>query len=151
MKNHYKLWTLLSLIVVFAAGLISGILIDKYFLDKKPKKPSERAESQKRSSNRFPTLDMMAEELGLTAEQKEKIGEIFKNNEERFRALRKEMNDSLRSIRVQLNEEIKSVLTEEQLVKFEAMIERYVSLRQKESESRKQQSERHEKDKGEQR
>ena len=141
MKNHYKLWTILSLIIVFAAGVLSGILIDSQILDKKSKRTMERTDQKRRSSSRFPTLDMMAEELGLSEEQKEQIREIFKNNEERFRALRKDNDDRLRTIRSQLNKEIRSVLTEEQEAKYEAMIQKYHEQRKKEMEARKRQSE----------
>ena len=30
MKNNYKFWTVLSLIFVFAAGVVSGVLLDKH-------------------------------------------------------------------------------------------------------------------------
>ena len=78
MKNHYKLWTILSLIIVFAAGVISGILLDNHILDKKPKKHMERTDQKRRSSPRFPTLDIMAQELGLSVEQQEQIKDILK-------------------------------------------------------------------------
>ncbi len=142
MKNHYKLWTILSLIIVFAAGLISGVLLDRHIFDQKPQGPTLRTDHRKRTSTtRYPTLDLMAQELGLTAEQQEKIKEIFKNNEERFKALRKDMNEGLRNIRVQLMNEIKSVLTEEQQAKYEAMIKKYLDQRRRESDERKRQPE----------
>ncbi len=122
MKNHYKLWTIISLIIVFSTGLISGVLLNKYIFNKKHKSQYERTDRKRTSSTRYPTLDRWTQELGLTAEQKEKIQEIFKNNEERFRTLRKDMNESLTEIRLQHNNEIKSVLTEEQKVKYETMI-----------------------------
>lgn len=147
MKNNYKFWTVLSLLFVFAAGAVSGILIDKHILIKKQQARAERLNHQKRPAPPFPILDLMAEELGLTAEQQEQLREIFKNNEERFKALRKEQTDSLKNIRSQLNKEIKSVLTEEQQVKYEAMIERYRS--QREREAQKRQSDRKPANKGE--
>jgi hypothetical protein len=150
MINNYKLWTALSLIFVFAAGVVSGVLLDKHILINKQKGRTERSDYQKRSATRFPTLDLMAEELGLTTEQQEQLREIFKNNEERFKTLRKEQTDSLRNIRSQLNTEIKSVLTEEQQVKYEAMIERYHSQRNREMEMRKRQSDSKPSDKGDQ-
>ena len=140
MKNHYKLWTIISLIIVFSAGLISGVLLDKHIFNKKHKSQYERTDRKRTGSTRYPTLDRWTQELGLTAEQKEKIQEIFKNNEERFKTLRKDMNESLREIRVQLNNEIKSVLTEEQQVKYEAMINNYHSQRKRETGKRKKQS-----------
>ncbi len=141
MKNHYKLWTIISLIIVFSAGLIGGVLLDKHIFNKKHKSQYERTDRKKKSSTRFPTLDIMAKELGLSAEQKEKIQEIFKNNEERFKTLRKDINERLMDIRVQLKNEIKSVLTEDQQAKYEAMIKKYHSQRKREIDKRNKQSE----------
>jgi Spy/CpxP family protein refolding chaperone len=141
MKNHYKLWTIISLIIVFSAGLIGGVLLDKHIFNKKHKSQYERTDRKKTSSTRFPTLDIMAKELGLSTEQKEKIQEIFKNNEERFKTLRKDMNERLMDIRIQLNNEIKSVLTEEQQAKYEAMIKKYHSQRKREIDKRNKHSE----------
>ena len=96
MKNNYKLWIILSLIVVFIAGVVCGVLIEKNILDKR------KHDSRRRSSPRFPSLEMMAEELSLSAEQQEKIREVFHNNEERFKNLRKDMDERLSNIREQL-------------------------------------------------
>ncbi len=132
MKNYNKFWIVFSLIVVFAAGFISGILFEKHLIDKKIEKRVKR-----RSSVRFPSLEMMAKELSLTPEQEEQIREIFKNNEERFKNLRKNIHDRLSSIRSQLKNEIKNVLTDEQVLEFEAMIAKYISQRKKDVEKRK--------------
>ena len=140
MKNNYKLWILLSLIVVFIAGVICGVLIDKNMLDKR------KHDSRRRSSTRFPTLEMMAEELALTTEQQAQIREIFHSNEERFKGLRSDMDKRLSDIRKQLLTDIKSVLSDEQKTKFEAMIENYRSQRKKEYEARKRRSEKSDRD-----
>jgi hypothetical protein len=145
MKNNYKLWIILSLIVVFIAGVICGVLIDKNMLDKR------KHDSRRRSSTRFPTLEIMAEELALSADQQAQIREIFQNNEERFKNLRKDMDKGLKDIRLQLLTDIKSVLSDEQKAKFEAMIEKYKSQRKREYEERKRRQEKSEKDKGDKR
>ena len=132
MKNHYKFWIVFSLIIVFAAGVAGGILLDKYVITKKPERSRK-----KRSSVRFPTLDMMAQELNLTPEQQEQIREIFRNNEERFKTLRKQIDERFKTMRTQLKDEIESVLNDEQRIKFEAMIEKYRSQRKKETEERR--------------
>lgn len=126
MKNYNKFWIVFSLIVVFAAGFIGGILFEKHLIDKKVEKRVKR-----RSSVRFPSLEIMAKELSLTPEQKEQIREIFKNNEGRFKNLRSDIDERLLSIRSQLKNEIKNVLADEQNLKFEAMIEKYISQRKK--------------------
>lgn len=146
MKNHYKFWIIFSLIVVFAAGVIGGILFEKHLLDKKADKRIKR-----RSSVHFPTLEVMSQELNLTSEQQEQIREIFKNNEERFKTLRSHIHERLSGIRSKLKNEIKNVLTEEQSLKFEAMIEKYISQRKKEMEKRKKYPKKPRKDKGDER
>ena len=142
MKNYNKFWIVFSLIVVFATGFIGGILFEKHLIDKKVEKRVKR-----RSSVRFPSLEMMAKELSLTPEQEEQIREIFKNNEERFKNLRKNVHDRLSSIRSQLKNEIKNVLTDEQVFKFKTMIEKYISQRKKDVEKRKKHPRNHRKDK----
>jgi hypothetical protein len=132
MKNGNKLWIVISFIIVFIAGVAAGILFENNFLDKTPHRSSDR-----RSSVRFPTLDMMAEELGLTAEQQEQLKEIFKNNEDRLKAYRDEIHDHYRALRTQLKQEMDSVFTDEQKAKMEAMIEKYRSERKKEAADRK--------------
>lgn len=146
MKNHYKFWIVFSLVAVFAAGVIGGILFEKHFLDKKVDERIKR-----KSPARFPSLEMMAQELNLTAEQQEQIREIFKNNEERFKTLRAHIHERLLSIRSQLKDEIKNVLTDGQNLKFEAMIEKYISQRKEEMEKRKKHPKKYRKDKGEKR
>ncbi|UCE42495.1 MAG: hypothetical protein JSV17_05935 [Candidatus Aminicenantes bacterium] len=126
MKNRNKFWIIISFIIVFAAGIAAGILFENNFLDKKPRRDAER-----RSSVRFPTLDMMADELDLTAEQQEQLQEIFKNNEERLKAYRNQIHDQYRTLRTQLKEEMDNVFTEEQKAKLEAMIEKHRSERKR--------------------
>lgn len=145
MKNNYKLWIILSLIVVFIAGVISGILIDKNVLNER------KHDTRRRSSTHFPTLEIMAEELALSTEQQEQIREIFQNNEERFKNLRSDMHRSLSDIRAQLLTDINSVLTNEQKTKFEAMIDKYRSQRKREYEERKRRQEKSDGNKGDHR
>ena len=146
MKNGNKFWIIISFIIVFAAGVAAGILFENKYLDKKPRRDAER-----RSSVRFPTLDMMAEELGLTAEQQEQLREIFKNNEERLKTYRSEIHDHYKTLRAQLKQEMDNVFSAEQKAKFEAMIEKYLSERKKEAESRKRRPKREPNNRGERR
>jgi Spy/CpxP family protein refolding chaperone len=146
MKNSNKFWIILSLILVFAAGVIAGVLFENHILDKKPRR-SER----ERSPDRHPTLGMLAEELSLTDEQQEKFREIFKNNEERLKKIRGQIHELYDSLRDQLKEEIDSVLTEEQRAKFQAMIDKHLSERKKQMEEREKCPEGNQKDKGDRR
>jgi len=146
MKNHYKFWIVLSLIIVFAAGMLGGVLLEQQLAHSKLKKKAER-----RSSVRFPSLEMMAEELSLTSEQQEKIREIFRNNEERMKDMNSSFRKQFSSLRSQLKNDIKGVLSEGQAQKFEAMIEKYLSQRKKEMEERKKHPRNPRDDKGERR
>ncbi len=144
MKNNYKFWIILSLVIVFLTGLMGGILIERHIIDKKPTKRTRRA-----SPIRFPSLEMMAQELNLTSDQQEQIREIFKNNEGKIKKLRKDINQHFLSMRNQLRSEIIDVLSEEQKLKFEAMIKKYISQRKEELERRKKHPTNRRKDRGE--
>ncbi len=144
MKNNYKFWIILSLVIVFLAGLMGGILLDKYIIDKKPTRRTRR-----KIPVRFPTLEMMAQELSLTSDQQEQIRDIFKNNEERIKTARTDINERFLRMRTQIRSEIFDVLNEEQKLKFEAMINKYISQRKKELERRKKHPTKRRKDRGE--
>ncbi|MFQ6083646.1 MAG: hypothetical protein ACE5WD_09825 [Candidatus Aminicenantia bacterium] len=129
MKNKNKLWVILSLIIVFSAGLIGGIFIERWYLLNKSFSPSSSA--ARKMGRHFPSLEFMAKELKLTSEQEIKIREIFKNNEEKLRELKHHMYGSLFEIRSKLQGEIGKILTLEQKKKFENMIYKYRHKRRK--------------------
>jgi Spy/CpxP family protein refolding chaperone len=134
-------WIVLTLVLVFAAGVVGGVLGDRWWFTKRPqmRRPA--------SAERYPSRDRWAKDLGLTSEQQEKIREIFKKNDERMRTdekikeLRVESNKRFAEIREQLKNEIDAVLTPEQRVKNEAMIQKMMEERRKENEKRDKQSE----------
>ena len=130
MKNHYKFWIVFSFIMVFAAGIFCGIILEKNILDKKSQRRSDRTNrGQRRGSVHFPTLDDMAKELALTQEQQEKIRAIFSQSEEKLQQTQREIHKQFSSLRKQLLDDIKSVLDQDQTLKFDAMIEKYLSQR----------------------
>jgi Spy/CpxP family protein refolding chaperone len=114
MKNKYIFWIIFSLIVAFAAGLIGGVFGERYYLQKR----------HDRGRPHPPSLEQMAKDLGLSADQQEQIKKIFERNETKFKELRADMHDRLRSIRAELKKEIDSILTAEQRQKIETMIEK---------------------------
>jgi hypothetical protein len=134
MKSKYKLWIFLSFIIVFAAGVFGGILLEKYIINKKPY---------------FATLEDMANELNLTDGQEREIREIFKNNDSKFKNLSSHFYEQLSKMRTQLKNEISNVLNENQRVKFEAMIEKHISHWKKKMKKRKERSRNHKHEKGE--
>ncbi len=132
MKNNYKLWIILSFIVVFIVGGVAGVLLDEYIFPTK----SKRSRRDRRPVE-FPTLDIMAKELDLSAEQQEQIRQIFADNEESLKKLKSHIHERISKIRSDLKTEINNVLTEEQRTKFEAMIERYLQKRKEQMNKRR--------------
>lgn len=129
MNNKYKFWIIFSLIIAFAAGFLGGVFGEKYIHQKQ----SHRGE---RRSVHFPSLEVMAKELGLSAEQQAEIKGIFERNDAKFKEMRVEIHSHLSRIRAELKDEIMSVLTVEQKEKFQAMIEKYLDERKREYERR---------------
>jgi Spy/CpxP family protein refolding chaperone len=137
MRNKYKFWIVLSLVVAFGAGVTGGIFSERCYLQKRHGRGD-------RGPDHPPSLEQMAKDLGLSADQKEQIGKIFERNEGKLKELRADMHGRLRSIRAEIKNEIDSVLTAEQRQKMDAMIKKYDAKRKKESEGQKDKSNRKE-------
>jgi Spy/CpxP family protein refolding chaperone len=129
-----KLWIVISLVLVFAAGVVGGILSERWILGRRP-------ETRRSGQPHFPSLERWAKDLNLTAEQQEKIKNIFKKNEERIKQLRTDFYKHLGEIREQLKSEVDAVLTPEQRQKLETMIQKHLQERRKEYEKRDRESE----------
>jgi Spy/CpxP family protein refolding chaperone len=136
------MWIVLSLLLLFAAGMVAGIFADKWFLGGK-------GDVRRGQSNRPSTLELWSKELQLTGDQQAKIREIFKHNEvrlqsdERLKGLRADSDKRFAEIRALLKAEIDAVLTPEQKQKLEAMIQKHNEERRKENERRQRTREPH--------
>ncbi|HHF52631.1 MAG TPA: hypothetical protein ENL46_08110, partial [Candidatus Aminicenantes bacterium] len=86
MKNKYKTIIVISFIIVFAAGIVSGIFCDKYFINKGLTKPPR----DRKPRPHFPTLEIMSKELDLDSSQEQAIREIFKRTEEKLDEVRRQ-------------------------------------------------------------
>jgi len=135
MNKNYKYWIIFSLIVVFFVGMIAGVFLDNNVLDKQQKPRNKR-----NNTARFPTLCSMAEEISLSDAQQDKIQDIFRKNDEKLKILRGQIHKQFSSIRSGLIDEINIILDDVQKLKFESMIERYISQRKKEIKERSQRS-----------
>ncbi len=133
MPNKFRFWLVLTLLVALAAGLVGGLFSERYYFHRKR---HARSADVQRNSPHFPTLEQMAQELGLSAEQQERIKQAFVRTEAKFKELRTDMHARLKTIRVELKAEIETVLTEEQKQKFDAMIEEYLRQRKQADEKR---------------
>jgi Spy/CpxP family protein refolding chaperone len=122
MKNKGTFWMVLAVVVIFAAGAVSGVFLDRYLL-------SGRHGQDRRGGP--PSIEMMARDLSLTPDQQVRIREIFRESESRFKELRTNIHQGLDQIRQAIKTEIDSVLTPEQQKKFEAMIQDHDGGRQR--------------------
>jgi Spy/CpxP family protein refolding chaperone len=123
MIKKYKLWVALTLIVVFGLGAAAGVFGERYLMHKRPRGPVHERTP-------FPLLEPVAKALALTAEQQDKLREIFKRSDERMKELDGEIHVRLREVRAQLKSEVDSVLTPEQRAKLEDMIQKERAKRQ---------------------
>lgn len=126
MKTKYKILIALTLLVVFGLGVAAGVLGERYVVHRKDRHAAVRPH--------LPSPEDWAKELGLTQEQKDKIREIFKQNEERMKAYRADNRVRLGELRKRLWDETNAVLTPEQKQKNDEMIRRFEELRKKEME-----------------
>ncbi|MFO7981687.1 MAG: hypothetical protein R6V00_12785 [Candidatus Aminicenantes bacterium] len=122
MKNKYRIIIILSFILVFAAGLVSGIFCDKYFIKKDFRKPPPG----RKPPGHFPTLEDISKELDLEESQEQEIREVFNNTEKKLDEMRHQIGRQFSSIRKELITDIKNTLNDEQKIKFDEMIERYL-------------------------
>lgn len=136
MKNKGLLWMILAIAVVFLAGAVSGVFLDRYVLNRRPASDG-RPDSDRRGGPPFPSLKMLSHDLDLTVEQQEKIRNIFRDNEQHFRELRSSMHEQLEQFREHIKNEIESVLTPEQLRKFRDILQKHIAERQRDNDARR--------------
>jgi len=127
MKTKYKILVALTLLAVFGLGVAAGVLGERYVVHKKDRRVAANRPHP-------PSPEDWAKELGLTQEQRDKMKEIFKQNEERMKAHRAESRARLNELRKQLWDETNAVLTPEQKKKNDEMIRRFEEWRKKDSE-----------------
>lgn len=124
MKTKYRLLVALTLLVVFGLGVAAGVLGERYASHRK-----ERRAAAARPHP--PSPESWARELGLSQEQQDRIGDIFKGNEERMKAYRTESRARLGELRKALKAEIDAVLTPEQKAKNDEILRRFEEQRKK--------------------
>jgi Spy/CpxP family protein refolding chaperone len=123
MIKKYKIWVALTLLAVFALGAAAGVFGERYLMHRRYRRPAQ-------PRTPFLLLEPVAKALALTAEQQDKLREIFKRSDERMKALDTEIHTRLREVRAALKSEVDGVLTPEQRTKLEELIQKEMSKRQ---------------------
>ena len=119
-RNSFPVIVLTLLVFVTATPLLRA--------DDTPSEPPARERGPGGPGGPKERLLKMAEHLGLTAEQKEKVGAILKEQMEQGRAIREDESltqeqrrEKMQAFGKATREKIRAVLTPEQQVKFDAM------------------------------
>jgi hypothetical protein len=114
---------ILATLVIFCSGLVVGAL-----LVRKTARPIQIAQALQRGHTNAPTawnllqkelIRKMDRELKLSPEQRERIGKILKESQERTKQIREEIAPEMREELKKVREQIRSELDPEQQQKFE--------------------------------
>ena len=98
--------------IIFVLGFVAGILALNVYRG--------LARNGEHQGNR---VEMLADRLQLTEEQKTKVQEIFNDTREQVRAVRRESEPKMDEIRRQADGRLQTVLTPEQWQKFQTVRE----------------------------
>jgi len=123
MIKKYKLGVALTLVVIFALGTAAGVFGERYLMHRRDRRPAH-------PSTPFLLLEPVAKALKLTADEQDKLREVFRQSDERMKELDTEIHARLREIRAQLKSEVDSILSPEQRVKLEEMIKKELAKHQ---------------------
>lgn len=120
MKKNWKQITvalMLGLLLGTALGRFSYIGFDRHF-----------GSHEKRMERKFKRF---TKELNLTPDQQEKIKAIFKEKHGKIDMAREKTRPAYKAIREKAKQEIRALLTEDQIVKFNALEEKRKKWREK--------------------
>ena len=122
-KNRWQVR--IAAAIIFVLGFVAGILALNVYrgLARNGGHPANRVE-------------MLAERLQLTEEQKTKVQEIFNDTREQVRAVRRESEPKMDEIRRQADGRLQTVLTPEQWQKFQTVREEFRPRRGRRPDSR---------------
>ena len=110
-KNRWQVR--IAAAIIFVLGFVAGIMALNVY------------RGLARNGERHPgnRIEMLAERLQLSEEQKTKVQEIFNDTREQVRALRRESEPKMNEIRRQADGRLQTVLTPEQWQKFQTVRE----------------------------
>jgi Spy/CpxP family protein refolding chaperone len=143
--NYWKV--ILATVVIFGTGVLTGGLLVNYVSHshfkgsgsrRPPANVAVHAPANNAAPNRLPELPAprMAERMGkqfvqqlndtlqLTPEQREKIGKIISDGQDRNREIWTNVAPKMRTVMQEVNQQIRAELTAEQLVQFEDLLKR---------------------------
>ena len=116
-KNRWQVR--IATAIIFVLGFVAGIMALNVY------------RGLARGGERHPgnRIEMIAERLQLTEDQKTKVQEIFNDTREQVRAVRRESEPKMDEIRRQADGRLQTVLTPEQWQKFQTVRDEFRARR----------------------
>ena len=122
-NRRAALWFAMFAVVVFGAGMASGILIDRFA--GRPRLPFGWA-GARGGPNPARLADRLTRELSLTPDQTQRVRDIFDRRRERVREMHRDLRTQARERFEQeqaaLRTELRAVLTADQQMKFDTLV-----------------------------
>jgi len=125
-KQAMRVWFVLFVALVFAAGVAAGMMVGPRL---SPRWPGPRALAVREGPRGLPGMrgrlaPVLAEELGLDADQQKKLAEVFAKRRERFAVMQRNLRQQYEDEQKGLREDIRAILRPDQMSKFEEWLKR---------------------------
>jgi len=124
MNGKSKGWAVTLLLGVLLLGGVAGATLDRVLI--RPTASDTRSEGRGGGDRdrRQAYLEWLTSELDLTQEQQAQVQSIIEEHREQVSALWRETHPRFDELQSQARTEIRQALTEEQQVKYEALLEK---------------------------
>ena len=118
-----------SLFLTFIVGMGMGVAVDRLALERDGRGGDRQNRGERLAAR-------LASELQLTSEQQAKVEAALASNRERAREFWRESQTSYETLRKEFRQDIRALLTPEQQVRFDEMIQRDDERRRRREERR---------------
>lgn len=120
MKNRERVWFGIFVILVFIAGISTGLLLHEYIESRSPV-----FEGRRPPMRPMHLTALMRERLNLSDEQQRAIDEVLDKRRASMDDVHLEMRERVRTDIAALDAEINSILTPDQRIEFEKVMQEF--------------------------
>ncbi|HXG93491.1 MAG TPA: hypothetical protein VNN73_14175 [Blastocatellia bacterium] len=131
-KTKARLIVLVVFIIGFAAGALSLNLYKRFMTSAEPAASSKEAETELTGNDYI--IKKMAQRLGLSESQQEKVKAILEKRNDKFSEIKREMEPEIgpvmekfgprfKEVREESRNEIRGILSQDQRAKFEELLQ----------------------------
>jgi len=135
-KQITRVWFGLFVVLVFAAGAGTGVMVAPRLEPGRrvmPRAFEGRPGPGLRGPNgeRRRLAPLIAQDLGLDADQQQKLSEVFAQRRGRLEAIQKNVRQQFEAEQKELREEIRAILRPDQMQKFDEWLQRAAERRRR--------------------